>query len=204
MAALKPKLAAMMMRPGGDQPQSDVFVIAVKADDPNGDDLVYDIYFREVGRERWVQLEKDFKEAMKTWDPHTVSDGTYEVKVVAKDTPDNPPSEARRYARISDPVVVDTTPPVIQIERAEADGRKIHVRASIRDALSSVTEAEYAVNSNDDWVALAAVDDIFDSPSETVEFTIDDAETGENRLAIRASDDAGNTPYATVAVTVGP
>ncbi len=189
---------------GAGEGKSDLFAIFWNAEDPNGDGMIYGVYYRNVGQQRWVELEKDYKETLKLWDSKTVSDGRYEVKVVARDSPDNPPGTDLSYARVSDPVTVDNTPPVIQIEKLSPDGKKLHVRAMIKDALSNVVSAKYAIDSNDEWKALAAVDDIFDSPEEAVEFTVEDLEAGEHRLVIAAEDEAGNTAYATRAVTTGP
>jgi len=198
-------LAAMAAGAGGGDVKRDPFVIAWAAEDPNGDSLVYEIYFRQVGHQRWVRLDKeDLKDTLKIWDTRTVSDGLYEVKVVAKDTPDNPVNRALTYSRTSDPVLIDNTPPAVEFDRVEASGRKVEVRALVRDALSPVTAARYTVDSADEWKALAPADDLFDSLQETLEFTIEELEAGEHRLVVAAEDEQGNTVYATRAVTIGP
>ena len=53
-------------------------------------------------------------------------------------------------------------------------------------------------------IAVAPVDDIFDSPEETLDFVIEDLDPGEHRVAIKAADENNNTTYATRAVTIGP
>lgn len=198
------QLRAKLMGSGAGEGRSEVFAIVWSAEDPNGDAMIYNVYYRNVGQQRWVELEKDSKETLKLWDTRTVSDGRYEVKILASDSPDNPVGTALTYRRISDPVLVDNTPPAILVEKLSPDGKKLHVRALIKDAMSNVVAAKYAINSNDEWKALASADDIFDSPEEAVEFTVEDLGPGEHRLVIQAEDESGNTAYATRAVILGP
>ncbi len=203
MAMLKAKLMAAGVGGGGEPPPG-LFAIAWNAEDPNGDTMIYDVFYRSAGQAPWIRLEKDFKETLKVWNTNTVSDGDYEIKVVARDTPDNPSGWALSYARVSDPVVVDNTPPGITVERLTTEGRKVRVRAVVKDALSPIASAKYALDSNEEWIALAPADDIFDAPEEVLEFTIEDIEVGEHRLVIQAQDEPGNTAYATRAVTIEP
>lgn len=203
MAMLKAKLIGAGVG-GGAEPKANVFVITWNAEDPNGDSMIYDIFYRAADRQPWIRLEKEFKETLKVWDTNTVSDGRYDVKIVAKDTPDNPVGTALSYARVSDPILVDNTPPVVTIERLTTEGKKVHIRAVIKDALSPIASAKYTIDSNDDWKALAPTDDIFDAPEETIEFTIDDLDAGDHRLVIMAQDEPGNEAYATRAVTIEP
>jgi hypothetical protein len=203
MQMLKAKLMGAGVG-GGAEPKPNVFVLTWNAEDPNGDSMVYDVFYRSAGRPPWIRLEKDFKETLKVWDTNTVSDDRYEIKVVAKDTPDNPVGTALSYARVSDLVMVDNTPPVIHVERLQPDGKKLHVRAVIKDALSPVTSAKYTIDSNDEWKALSPTDDIFDSPEETVDFTVEDLDVGPHRIVIMAEDDPGNDAYATRAFTIEP
>jgi len=47
-----------------------------------------------------------------------------------------------------------------------------------------------------------ADDAIFDSPNETVTFTVDDLEPGEHRIAVRVTDERGNVRYVSRLITV--
>ena len=51
-----------------------------------------------------------------------MADGRYEVKVVASDAAANPPGQGKTASRVSDPVVVDNTPPVIGDLKATEQG----------------------------------------------------------------------------------
>lgn len=179
------------------------WVIKWLAQDPNSDDMQFEVFYREAGAGRWIRLEKDLKEPLKIWDTRTVPDGKYEAKVVASDAPANPPSAALTAARVSDPFVIDNTAPEARIERAEVSGKSVTVHVTATDALTPIAGGEYSVDSSEDWFDLAADDDIFDSLSEAATFTINDLTPGEHRIAVRMTDRHSNTVYVTQTVTVG-
>lgn len=178
-------------------------IIKWKAEDANGDRMLYDIYFRMLKHKRWILLKEDNKSAEFKWDASKVADGPYEIRVVAKDSPSNPPKTALRDDRISDLFVVDNTPPIIGPVKTEKTGKgKVAVHAVIEDKHTPVTEAQYAVDSQDDWTAVLAEDDLFDSKRESIRFTVENLEPGEHVITIRAEDDQENKGYTTVVVDV--
>jgi hypothetical protein len=180
------------------------WVVNWKAEDPNKDALEYEVFYRERGNTRWIRMAKELKDPFHIWDTRTVPDGKYEVRVVARDDRGNPAGSRLSAARISDPVTVDNTAPEVTIGAVAAEGKdRLTVNASITDAATPIAEAYYTVDSNDKWIPLAALDDIFDSPTELVSFTIDDLTPGEHRIALRARDRQGNTRYVTQSATTG-
>jgi hypothetical protein len=205
----KVKMAAGMSAFGGgggdETPVSKYnWVVKWMANDPNGDPLTFEVFYRDLGTTRWIRLAKNVAEPFHIWDTRTVPDGRYEVRVQAKDNKTNPHGTELAAARISDPITVDNTPPNVTIESIEPRGsRSLVVHASFTDALSRIGEASYAVDSNDEWQPLAADDGIFDAPEESVTFTIEDLEPGEHRIALRVCDEQGNMRYVTRLVTVG-
>lgn len=207
-AAPQVKALVGMAGYGGATPSgpNDFWVIKWKAEDPNKDSLEYEVFYRPVGSKRWIQMKEKGQtqtEPLKIWDTRTVEDGTYEVRVVAKDTPSNPAGSDLSSARVSDSIIVDNTLPEIRIERADVKGRSVTVHAVISDTSTPITEASYVVDSNDDWVVLAADDDIFDSRNEAVTFTVTDLEPGEHRISIRSKDAWGNMRYVSRSVEIG-
>ncbi len=207
--ASPPKVKAMVRFQGmgeeseAPEPQTH-WVIKWQAEDPNKDPLIYNVYFRELGRDRWIRMAKEQKEPFAIWDTTTVADGKYEVRVEAKDTKGNPAGTELSNARISDPVTVDNTPPDVEVTRAEAVGKSgAAVEATLTDAASPIAEASYTVDSDDEWIPLAADDDIFDTSRETVTVNVSDLEPGEHRIALRVLDGQGNARPVSVAVTVG-
>jgi hypothetical protein len=187
--------------PEGPQP---VRIIQWQAVDPNQDALVYDVYFRGQGEPNWIRLEKDLTQTQYPWDTATVADGWYEIKVVASDRTDNPAETALEASKISDPILVDNTAPVIEkVDVQVKAGGDVEVRFTARDAASRLTEAAYTVDSADDWLPLAPADGLFDGKQKEFRFTIPKLAAGPHRVAVRAADEAHNIGHAAQTVTVG-
>jgi len=179
------------------------WAVMFKAEDPNKDPLVFDIFYREIGSKRWVRMAKDAKDSAHIWDTRTVSDGEYEVRVVAKDSKGNPAGTELTYVRISESITVDNTLPEVAITAIETQGKDaVEVHAKFKDSASMIAQADYTVDSDDEWQPLAADDDIFDSPEESATFTIEELEAGEHRIALRIRDSQGNTRYVAKSVTI--
>lgn len=187
-----PELPARPPSPKSKLPPGAV-VIRWKADDPNKDKLTYTLHFKGEGEKRWKLLKEDLKTLQYTWRTEGVPDGVYYVKLVASDSASNPPPRELKAAKVSDPFVVDNTPPVVaNISVTPGRDKKLKVEAEIRDQASIVIQASYAVDSQE-WVGLLPADEIFDGKSERVSFTLEELEKGEHTLVIKASDDADNT-----------
>ena len=84
-----------------------------KADDPNGDTLSYDVYYRPLGDTRLRALRKGLTDTVLAWDTSTVPNGRYVVRVTADDAPSNPEALALTADKESAPFDVDNTPPVV-------------------------------------------------------------------------------------------
>jgi len=178
-------------------------IIKWKAQDPNGDQLLFDLYFRLIGSQRWILLKEDNKTTDFKWDTSKVGDGSYEIRVVAKDLPSNPPSSALATDRISDIVIVDNTPPVVAPITVTKLGKGMfRIHAVLTDKQSVISAAHYAVDSQEEWVTVLAEDDLFDSLIETISFEVDDLKAGEHVITIRARDEQENRGYASVSVSV--
>ena len=65
------------------------------------------------------------------------------------------------------------------------------VTGKIEDASSVISKAAYALNS-DDWEVVFPSDQIFDSPSESLDFTIENLKSGSYTLVVQAHDALGN------------
>ena len=83
------------------------------AEDRNGDKLVYDVYYKEVGDSTFKALKTDLTENFFTLDGQTLADGRYIFRVVARDTPSNPDGLALSGERVTDPIDIDNTPPTV-------------------------------------------------------------------------------------------
>jgi hypothetical protein len=176
--------------------------ISWESTDANNDPLEYILYFRSGTRGPWILMQDKLKEPTYTWDTRGVPDGRYQVRLVASDAKANARGEGKTGSRISDPLTVDNTPPVIGDMKANVQGKSAHIEAKIIDRSSTVAKVEYAVDSKDEWQAVNASDTIFDSPEEAVNFTIDGLASGAHQIMLRASDAHNNPAYETVTITI--
>ncbi len=193
-----------MMPPKMTAPKS--FRLTWKASDPNGDQLRYNIYLRPVGTPYWTLLEKDFQQPSLTWDPRTVPDGKFEVKVVANDKLANPVGMELSEARVSDPFIVDNTPPAIKNLTAKlvAPG-KLLVQAELSDEWSEIANAWVVINGGKDWQYVAPADELYDSKTERIETTIPVKPiNGPIMLTVKVADRANNTGFAWLVVPQTP
>jgi len=192
--------------PEAKQPPKNNGRVTIKwqASDPNGDKLLYDLYIRRFGENRWIRIAKDLKQPQYKWNSRTVPDGNYEVRLIARDDPDNPPGTSLARARISDPFVVDNTPPRIEALRWQAvKGNTFRIRARLTDSLSPISAFAYATDSAEKWVPVLPTDDIFDSRTEHVDFEVGPLEPGQHIIALKVVDSRGNEAYRWVNLTVG-
>ncbi|HVP38254.1 MAG TPA: hypothetical protein VMS93_03615 [Candidatus Saccharimonadales bacterium] len=166
-----------------------------EASDPNGDPLRYSLEYRAVGERTWKPLASDLEEALYAWDTTSLPDGEYEVRLTASDSTTNSPAEARCATAVSEPTVVDHTPPRWQNLAAERRGDHFEVRGAAHDDLSALVYLAYAVDGGR-WVVVEPVDGVLDSPDESVALSIPPLPPGEHTLVLKAVDLSGNVGSA--------
>jgi hypothetical protein len=174
-----------------------LFKIAVKAADGNEDKLIYRIDLRKVGRDRWIELKEKLEEDNYEWDGRTVEDGRYEVRVTANDERGNSPTTKLTGSRISDPIVVDNTGPVIRKWNLEKTGKTAKLTLQAADELSVIGKLEYTVDSNAEWKSTLPDDSVFDTTDESFTIVTDELKPGDHVIALKITDDAGNVTYKT-------
>ncbi len=166
------------------------------AEDRNGDRLVYDVYYREVGDAAFKLLRHDLTESFLAIDGQSLADGRYIFKIVAKDLPSNPLPLALTGERVTEPVDIDNTAPtVIAAGTPQILGDKARIVFDATDASSYLTHAEYSVNGGP-WQPIYADDGISDGPAERYTIEIPVKSAGEYAVTIRVYDvngNAGNT-----------
>jgi hypothetical protein len=176
---------------------SDQISIGWQAEDPDGDRLVYDIYFRGEDETQWKVLKSATHDNSITMEAQVFADGRYFFKVVASDREANPPSSAREAQLISSPVLIDNTPPVVTFGTVRRDGATAHAEFEAADAASPLRRAEYSLDAAS-WVPLEAADGIIDSLRERFALDLAGLTPGEHLLVVRVADSAGNTGVAKV------
>jgi outer membrane protein assembly factor BamB len=179
-----------------------VFKISYKADDANEDKLVYKLDFRRIGRATWIEMKDKLEAENYEWDSKTVEDGRYEIRVVASDERGNSTETRLTGSRISEPIIVDNTGPAIRKYAIEKNGKAATLRLQVADELSVIKKLEYTVDSNDEWKGTLPDDLVCDTTDESFTVTTEELEPGEHVIALKMTDDVGNTTYKTFELTV--
>lgn len=149
--------------------------------DPNGDTLTYALEFRplypEAGERReragrdepdaWMPVAEDLADDHYSFDATVLPDGVYRFRLLASDEEENAPGEGLVSDQISEPVVVDHSPP--RLVQAERDGDV--VRAVIEDSHNPLRSAEVSVDAGE-WSPAPAADGILDARRERLEVEI--------------------------------
>ncbi len=178
--------------------QKGIQTFSWKADDPNGDTLVYEVHYRAVGDSKFRLLRKGLAEPVLAWDTSTVPNGRYVIRVTASDAPSNPSALALAGEKESVPFDVDNTPPAVTatlVQRAP-----VRIRVVVKDDSSIIRKAEYSVDGGR-WEEVHPTDGINDSLEETYEITLDALPgLGPHVVVVRAYDLLGNAATARVDV----
>ncbi len=72
--------------------------------------------------------------------------------------------QGKSTSRISDPILVDNTPPIVGDLKRKIAGGSVKVSLTAADHTGTVAAVEYAVDSGQDWQLANASDKMFDSP----------------------------------------
>lgn len=179
-----------------------IFKISYKAKDDNSDKLIYKIDFRKVGRESWIELEEELEADSFEWDGRTIEDGRYEVRVTANDERSNTTTTKLTGSRITEPIVVDNTGPVIKKYSIDSSGKAVVLKLQISDQLSAIGKVDYTIDSNADWISAVPDDFVYDTTDEDFTIVIEQLDAGEHIIAVKVCDAVGNTTYKTFEVTV--
>ena len=171
------------------------------AEDDNGDDLTYSIYFRGEKESEWRLLKKDVDDRFHTLEADSLPDGKYFVKVVASDSPSNPKLVALSGELLSAQFSVDNTPPQIQAANQTVQSRTAVVKFRASDLVSALRKAEVSLDGKE-WEMVFSVDGIVDSKAEEFEIKTGALEPGEHTVALRVYDATGNVAIGKAALLI--
>jgi len=174
-----------------------------QAEDPNGDDLLYRLEVRPAGSAPeagsdadgdgdggWLEVAEELTETYYVFDARVLPDGVYRFRLGASDRLENPAGADLTDHRMTEPVVVDHSPPAlvsVQQVYADRDGKR-RLRVRVEDALSPVIEAEVAADAGQ-WRALRPADGLLDGRGEVFEVEVPSA---ARLVLLRLSDAAFN------------
>ncbi|HTB10351.1 MAG TPA: hypothetical protein VK752_02200 [Bryobacteraceae bacterium] len=170
-----------------------------QADDPDGDRLLYNLYFRGEDESRWKLIRANMTENTYLLDADVFADGRYYFRVVASDALSNPANLAREAELVSAPILIDSTPPVVTASGARRNGAMVEIDVDAQDRGSVLRRCEYSLDAGQ-WMPVEAEDGVTDSARERFLIRLDKVSSGEHLVVIRVFDAAGNAGLTKVVV----
>jgi hypothetical protein len=174
-------------------------LISWQAEDPDGDRLVYGLYFKGEDETQWKLLRGNFTETSLLLEGDVFADGKYLFRVVASDRLSNAASTAREAELTSSPVLFDNTPPTVTAGAPRRNGAKLELDIEAVDATSPLRRAEYSLDASS-WSPLEAADGIIDGKQEKFQLRLDNLTPGEHLIVIRVYDSSNNAGLTKVVV----
>ena len=170
------------------------------AEDRNGDNLEYSVYYREASENTFKLLKENLTDNFYTIDGFSLADGRYIFKITVSDALSNPNGLALSDEKISEPFEIDNSAPTVSaVGQPQITGDKARVVFEAADAASYLTKAEYSINGGE-WKTVYADDGISDSPRERYTMEIPVLTAGEYSVALRVFDANGNVGNARILV----
>lgn len=161
------------------------------SEDPNGDTLAYDLWFRGDGENAWKPLVRGLREPAFSFDSMSLPDGLYRIRVDATDAPSNPGAQARIASLTTEAFLVDNTAPSVQVAVRKGGKGTATLDVNATDAFGPVARAEMSLDAAR-FVPLAAADGASDSRSETYGQPLEGLRPGEHTVIVRVTDLLGN------------
>ncbi len=157
------------------------------ATDENGDALIFAIEIRGEDEKQWRPLASKIPEKHFSFDSTGFPDGRYRFRITASDLPTNAPAEALSSQEISEPFLIDNTPPEISALAAKRQGKALRATWKATDAWSVIERAEYSLDGQE-WTLAEPTAKLSDALSLDYELLLPDVPPGEHILAIRVRD----------------
>lgn len=170
-----------------------------QAEDRNGDTLEYAIYYRPLNENTFRLLKDKLRDNFYTIDGATLADGRYIIKITASDAPDNPLGQALSGERLSEPVDIDNTPPVLRAVAPPQSSGSTRAVFEVMDATGKIKRADFSIDGAP-WTPVFPDDGIADSGNERYSIEIPVLGPGEHTVSLRAFDGSGNV--GTLSVTI--
>jgi hypothetical protein len=164
-----------------------------KAEDDNGDELRYRLSFRpeaaagngsRSGDGRWLEMAEELEDDHFSFDSTALPDGVYRFRLEVTDAPDNQNGAALAAERVSEPVVIDNSPP----ELTSSSRRGERLVATVADAWNPLRRAEFSVDAGP-WQPAEPADGLLDGRREELALEVPE---GARLVLLRVEDAAFN------------
>lgn len=181
--------------PGADGRKTYQKKIKWKTADPDNDAVAIQVYYRAVGTETWVLVNRDAPLTGNeyVWSTDGLADGKYQLRVVATDEGANPKERALFSEKVTRPFLIDHTKPRVEVA-VGTDGTASGVA---RDEASHIAKVEWRVDGGR-WQPTESKDGLLDDPSEEFAIPLGDVAAGTHILSVRVTDGDQNAAVVEV------
>lgn len=176
---------------------AEYITVGWRASDPNGDQLLFKVELRCLPDDPWAPLADELDAPVFTLNTRGFADGYYQIRVTASDSIDNPEGEGRTGSRLSEPFLIDNSPPEVRLlgRHGDADQYVLSFRAS--DKWSIISSAEF-VHNGGSARQVVPDDGIFDNTEESFGVVLRNLRSGTHSVLIQVTDAAGNASVQAV------
>ncbi|MDX6499853.1 MAG: hypothetical protein QOG23_3113 [Blastocatellia bacterium] len=171
-----------------------------QGEDRNNDTLEYSVYYHSLNETNFRLLKEHVRENFYTVDGASLADGRYVFKVIATDVLDNPSGFALSGERVSEPIDIDNTPPVVRsVSPPQISADHIRINFDVEDATGRIKRADVSIDGGA-WHEVFPDDGIADSQRERYSLDLAVAGAGEHTISLRAFDNSNNVGNLSIAV----
>jgi hypothetical protein len=150
------------------------------------------VYYRALKEANFRLLKEHVRDTFYTVDGASLADGQYVFRVVASDSLDNPSVLALAGDRISEPVDIDNTPPVIRSAgQVQLVGDRVRAVFDIEDTTGRIKRTDVSVDGSQ-WREVFPDDGIADGGKERYSLDLSVVGPGEHTISLRAFDNSNN------------
>lgn len=177
---------------------SDILKLRWKVENPDEDDLIYRLFYREERESIWKRLggAEDLNKPEFDWDTGSVADGRYQFRVWTSDERVTPANRALDFTYESGLFLVDNSKP--EIHGLKRTGRTIVGQAI--DNRSILTAIEYSIDGGE-WYPAEPDDGLLDERAENFSIALSLSLLGAPHIInVRAYDQAHNLGVARIAI----
>jgi sugar lactone lactonase YvrE len=167
------------------------------AHDDNDDDLTFTVYYRGESETNWRLLKDKVTDHYYSWDTSTMPDGVYYLKIVASDSPSNPPDQALTAQREGGRFEVGNALPQVVALRTETRAGAATISFSATSSSGAVARASYSLDGGD-WLMIFPVGQLTDAPKEDYRWDLSSLTAGEHTIAVQVTDRFGNVTAAKI------
>jgi hypothetical protein len=186
--------------PTSTRSHSSVLKLRWKVENPDNDELIYRLWFRQESETVWRPLggPDPLGKPEYDWNTDSVPDGRYLIRVWASDEKVTAKDRALDFTFVSPSFLVDNTRPVV----ADLQARLPRVTGRVHDAASVISQIEFSIDGND-WRPVLADDGILDQTTEAFSIRLPPSlPPGPHIITVRAWDSADNLGSAHVQVQI--